>query len=251
MGLRLLGSYTLAPEASFTGGPCQQGPRALHLVAPLVEGPPRDGYCAQKREERHDDDDGPAAAATRRVVHKDDVRAKDPDEQYGEPHYGDDYCAPHFRNENLRCPGGSLRSANTTNFVLNSRLNLVIAAEYLRVGSSTSPAGLPALPLSGGTTWVTVAVTGLPAYGPDYEVTAGECSHGRAVSLGTPESSAADPAGVLILQVSNLPASFDSSRFWIQISSVTGQILAEIRGPIFPVTNGRLIAPGTSICRAA
>jgi hypothetical protein len=145
----------------------------------------------------------------------------------------------------------AIQNANTTNFVLNSRLNLVIAVEYLRVGSSTSPAGLPALPLSGGTTWVTAIVTGLPAYGPDYEVTAGECSHGRAVSLGTPESSAAGPAGVLILQVSNLPVSFDSSRFWIQISSVTGQILAEIRGPIFPVTNGRLIALGTSICRAA
>ena len=145
----------------------------------------------------------------------------------------------------------AIQNANTTNFVLNSRLNLVIAVEYLRVGSSASSAGLPAFPLSGGTTWVTVVVTGLPAYGPDYEVTAGECSHGRAVSLGEPESGKADPAGVLILQVSNVPVSFDSSRFWIQISSVTGQILAEIRGPIFPVTNGRLIAPGTSICRAA
>ena len=71
------------------------------------------------------------------------------------------------------------------------------------------------------------------------------------ISLGEPESGKADPAGVLILQVSNVPVSFGSSRFWIQISSVTGQILAEIRGPIFPVTNGRLIAPGTSICRAA
>jgi hypothetical protein len=145
----------------------------------------------------------------------------------------------------------AIQNANTTDFVLNSRLNLVIAFEYLRVVSSTSSAGLPALPLSGGTTWVTVVVTGLPAYGPDYEVTAGECSHGRAVSLGEPHSGAADPAGVLILQVSNVPVSFDSSRFWIQISSVTGQILAEIRGPIFPATNGRLIAPGTSICRAA
>ena len=96
-----------------------------------------------------------------------------------------------------------------------------------------------------------LVVTGLPPYGPDYEVTVGECSHGRALSLGEPESGKADPAGVLILQVSNVPVSFGSSRFWIQISSVTGQILAEIRGPIFPVTNGRLIAPGTSICRAA
>jgi hypothetical protein len=143
------------------------------------------------------------------------------------------------------------QNASAADFVLNSRLNLAIAVEYLRVGSSTSPAGPPSLPLSGGTTWVAVVVTGLPAYGPDYEVTAGECSHGRAVSLGEPGSAAASPAGVLILQVGNLPVSFDSSRFWIQISSVTGQILAEIRGPIFPVTNGRLMAPGTSICRAA
>ncbi len=145
----------------------------------------------------------------------------------------------------------AIQNANTATFALNSRLHLVIAVEYLRVGSYRSSAGLPGLPLSGGTTWVTVVVTGLPAYGPDYELTAGECSHGRAVSLGTPSSAAADPAGVLILQVSNLPVSFDSSRFWIQISSVTGQILAEIRGPVFPVTNGRLIAPGTAICRAA
>jgi hypothetical protein len=145
----------------------------------------------------------------------------------------------------------AIQNASTANFALNSRLNLVIAVEYLRVGSSTSPAGLPGLPLSGGTTWATVVVTGLPAYGSGYEVTAGECSHGRAVSLGAPESAAADPAGVLILQVGNLPAPFDSSRFWIQVSSVTGQILAEIRGPIFPVTNGRLIAPGTAICQAA
>src|SRR5260370_37736179 len=128
----------------------------------------------------------------------------------------------------------AIQNANTATFALNSRLNLVIAVEYLRVGSSTSSAGLPGLPLSGGTTWVTVVVTGLPAYGPDYELTAGECSHGRAVSLGTPGSAGAGPAGVLILQVSNLPVSFASSRFWIQISSVTGQILAEIRRPLSP-----------------
>jgi len=145
----------------------------------------------------------------------------------------------------------AIQNADTINFVLHSRLDLVIAVEYLRVGPSTSSAGLPGFPLAGGTTWATVVVTGLPAYGPDYELTAGECIDGRAVSLGQPYSSAADPAGVLVLQDSNLPASFDSSRFWMQISSVTGQILAKIRGPIFPVTNGRLIAPGTPICRAA
>jgi hypothetical protein len=53
----------------------------------------------------------------------------------------------------------AIQNANTTNFVLSHRLDLVIAVEYLRVGSSTSSAGLPALPLAGGTTWVTVVVT--------------------------------------------------------------------------------------------
>jgi hypothetical protein len=144
----------------------------------------------------------------------------------------------------------AIQNASETDFVLNGRLELVVAVEYLRVGRSASYAG-PVLPLSGGTTWVTVVVTGLPAYGPDYTVTAGECSHGRAVSLGEPDSGRADPAGMLILQVANVPVPFDSSRFWIQVSSVTGQILAEIRGPIFPPTNGRLIAPSTPICRAA
>ena len=154
-------------------------------------------------------------------------------------------------------PGGkpvasiAIQNANETDFVLNGRLDLLIAVEYLRVGSFPSPAELPGLPLAGGTTWVTVVVTGLPGTGPDYTVAAGECRQGRAVSLGEPDSGGVNPAGVLILQVGNVPVPFDSSRFWIQVSSVTGQILAEIRGPIWPPANGRLIAPGTPICRAA
>jgi hypothetical protein len=166
----------------------------------------------------------------------------------------------------------AIQNANTTDFVLNhvigpgpggfglrlvnGHADLFIAVEYLRVGRSTSDEGLPVLPLAGGTTWVTVVVTGLPAGGPVYMVTAGECSHGRAVSLGEPSSGRAGPAGVLSLQVANVPVPFDSSRFWIQISAVPGQsvpspILAEIRGPIWPPVNGRLIALGTPICRAA
>ena len=166
----------------------------------------------------------------------------------------------------------AIQNGNETDFVLNhvigpgpggfgTRLvnghaDLFIAVEYLRAGRFTSPAELPVLPLSGGTTWVTVVVTGLPDSGPYYMVTAGECSHGRAVSLGEPSSGSAWSAGVLILQVGDVPVPFDSSKFWIQISEVPGQsvpsqILAEIRGPIFPPADGRLIALGTPICRAA
>ena len=85
--------------------------------------------------------------------------------------------------------------------ILNSSVDLFIAVEYLRVGSSTSAAGLPGLPLSGGTTWVTVVVTGLPAYLPDYTVTAGECSHGRAARHAEQAATVADALAELEQQI--------------------------------------------------
>jgi hypothetical protein len=129
-------------------------------------------------------------------------------------------------------------NGNAIYFILESGAKAALDVDYLRAGN-----GRP-------TTWLTLAVTGLPD-GYMYAMTAGGCVHGRPVSLGGQSGGIPDVrTGILMLSAGNLPISLTSSGIWVRVARVAGPDLGGVQGPFFPPVNGRVIPPGMPACRS-